>query len=353
MANPNKIQYLRYQDIQIPDTELKAKFDEYIISSNYAAAIKLLVDNDVQLKGKVFVADAINTIMSGISILQEKYSTNVTDKLTSLYNEFVELIDNIKFVGEWNQDSIYFPYNFVSSDKEVYMCIKQSEIGTELSNAEYWVKVGLKGEVGSDGFDVTLKYTWSGTNTYEKNDLVVHKNDLYVALKQNIGIEPGTDETAWLLFINIDRLGIHVGPNSPTILIDNRIWVETATEPNGAVISGTLKRYDEQSGTWEIMHPLTSIDCVHGADKYKQKSAIINLSINPTDWIENIYTYTYTSTLENCIVNVFPAFDKEGIGNKLKSDFYDSLSLSIIDNQIKLSTTSNTKQPLDLKIQII
>ena len=57
MANPNNLPYLRYQDIQIPDVQLRTQFQQFFQTGNYVEAISILSGNAAQLQGKAFIAN--------------------------------------------------------------------------------------------------------------------------------------------------------------------------------------------------------------------------------------------------------------------------------------------------------
>ena len=96
MPNPNTLDWLHYQDIQIPDVVLCQQFRQYIQVGNYDQALLLLIENADQLQGKAYIAEVINTIIEGIVNLEERYNTGVTEYLSNLETQFETLINNFK-----------------------------------------------------------------------------------------------------------------------------------------------------------------------------------------------------------------------------------------------------------------
>lgn len=233
MANPNTIPWIHYQDLQSSDISTQQLFDQYIQYGQFSEALVLL-RNSPNLNGKSFVANAINTIVNGISFLEEKTTEGVNNYLSNLLIQQQDLINNFKNLNLYNNSQIYHPYNFVSYNNQIYMCYKQTTAGINPTNDSYWVYLGLRGESGTPGLDVIIQGEWNNSTTYNPNDIVTYNGILYVAINQNTNSEPGTNND-WEVFIQFNKGKIYVGVNGPENPIQNDIWLRTYISPENYV----------------------------------------------------------------------------------------------------------------------
>lgn len=353
MPNPNTLPYYHYQDIQIPDVALQTQFMQYVKNGQYTEALSLLTTNATQLWGKSYIADTINTIMSGVLELEDYFHSGVTLFLTNLSNQYNTLISNFKMAGTWNSSSNYIPYNFVFYNQELYMCI-QENTNTIPTNTSYWLYLGLQGKQGVPGINVNMKYTWKASNNYQTNDLVVYNNNVYVALVANSGVTPGTDENTWLLFWASEEGQIYVGLTAPTMPIQNTIWMQTVSDPltanasDGAII-GQLKYYNTDIDDWDEMYPNTVFTLVDDYNNYTNTAFFISIDIQPNEWVNNTYTYSSSLLTTNTIVNIFPQSDI----SEAQYLLYNQLTLNISAQNIVLNIPSSPTLniPIIIKIQ--
>lgn len=356
MPNPNSIPYLRYQDIQIPDVQLRTQFQQYFQTGNYAEAIGVLNGNVAQLQGKAFIANTINTITSALLILENYYYEGVTVYLSNLAMQYQTMINNFRKRSNWIGTIQYTPYNFVVYNNNIYMCIQEPPIGTIPTNETYWLFLGLMGPDGKPGVNVVMEYEWEPTTSYQKNDLVVYNGLIYVALKDNTGIVPGTDvaNNTWLVFIMFDKGQIYVGPNPPTALNDNTIWFKTNSDPSTATttnpIIGEFQRYYFDTAIWDEMYPNTVFNWVEGYSDYTPVAENFQFNILRTEWVNNQWTFEYDKLTEQSLVDVLP----NGVLTSTQKILYDSLSINIVNNTITLTASigPNTNLPIQIKILV-
>lgn len=349
MANPNTIDWLHYQDIQISDVDLRNRFNSYVTGADYTQALALLRNNDEQLKGKKFVANTINKIVTGILYLEKEFDTSVYVYLTDLAKKYMELIANFKKQGHWVRDVQYIPYNFVIYQDEIYMCLSTPPVGTLPTNENYWLKIGLLGEVGSPSVEVAMRYAWKENTQYVVNDVVAYHGDLYVAIAPNINIEPTSDETKWTLFLLTNRSRIVVSNNEPDILLKNTVWFKTNVDPlvhSEQPISGQFYRYNTVDG-WEEMYPTTLFTQLIDRQDYLGKEKQFLLNILPLDWVANPdgkYEYTVRQGViyNNSFIFILP------VANMSEEEYilYSKLNISITGDNIVL--ISQTKPDIEI-----
>lgn len=359
MANPNTIDWLHYQDIQIPDVEIRKQFNLYISNGQYVEAIGLLNNNKDQLKGKAFIAETINKIVTGLLFLENKFDTEVYVFLSDLAKQYMMLIDNFKKQGSWVATTQYIPYNFVVYNAEIYMCIGNPPVGTTPTNATYWIKIGLQGEVGQNGVDVNMRYAWQSNRQYAVNDVVAFNGVLYVAIAPNTNSDPATNPSKWTVFLSPVKGGIIVSNIQPSGQPQDAIWFETQSDPkiySASPILGKFYRYNTGLG-WEEMYPMTIFSMVEGRELYRKKMVEIqhtllssNWQIQPPTQFESAKYYSYfhsTYITNNSIVKIFPSQNL----SKKEFVFYSGLNITVSLGQIRFE--SNVRPSQDEEIDLI
>lgn len=355
MANPNTISWLHYQDVQIPDVSLRQNFNNYMINGQYVEAIELLQNNSEQLNGKAFIAETITKIITGVLDLQGRFNTGVNLYLSNLASQYMVMIDNLRKKGQWNAIVQYRPYNFVVYQEELYMAIQNVPIGTLPTDNNYWLKLGLRGIDGVPGTDIIMRYEWQSNRQYEPNDVVAYGGNLYIALKTNTGIVPGSDETTWLTFLLVSEGKINVGMNPPDIQIENTIWFKTDSDPLQATdttpIMGQFYRYT-RNNQWEEMYPLTIFTLVDGREVFAPIAFVVDLTINSDQWNYSggIYSFAYANQLilETSNIEVYIGRQMTDAQYKL----YSSLFLTVMQGKIEFTTILQPTVSIYMKVKI-
>lgn len=359
MANPNTIDWLHYQDIQIPDVEIRKQFNLYISNGQYVEAIGLLNKNKDQLKGKAFIAETINKIVTGLLFLENKFDTGVYIFLSDLAKQYMMLIDSFKKQGTWVATTQYIPYNFVVYNAEIYMCIDSPPVGTEPTNATYWIKIGLQGEVGQNGVDVNMRYAWQSNRQYVVNDVVSFNGVLYVAIAPNTNSEPATSPNKWTVFLAAIKGGIIVSNVEPSEPSQDTIWFKTQSDPkiySAVPIMGKFHRYSKNFG-WEEMYPMTIFSMVDGNELYQKKVVEIQHTLLSNSWqvqpptqfeSTKYYSYFHSSYItNNSTIKIFPSQNL----SKKELVFYSELNITVSLGQIRFE--SNIVPTQDEEIDLI
>lgn len=353
MPNPNTLNWLHYQDIQIPDVELRQQFIQYYKNGQFNEALLLLTNNADQLEGKAFIANSINTIITGLLALENYYYEGVTVYLSNLAMQYQTLINNFRKRSNWLNSVQYTPYNFVAYNNDIYMCFQQPPVGTLPTNTTYWIYLGLKGIDGQPGVNVTMEYNWVQTTPYQMNDLVVYNNNIYVALKDNTGVIPGTDEDTWLVFIQFAKGQIYIGTEAPNVLNNNVVWFQTQTDPSQATdttpIIGQFQRYLADYSSWDPMYPNTVFNWVENYQNYAQPLFVDTITIQTSDWVSNQFTYTYDKLTEQSVVDILP----NGAMSTAQQDIYNNLSMTISGTTITLTSGVTPTTSITIRIRII
>lgn len=354
MANPNTIDWIHYQDIQIPDVEIRKQFNLYISNGQYVEAIRLLNNNKDQLKGKAFIAETINKIVTGLLFLENKFDTGVYIFLSDLAKQYMMLIDNFKKQGTWVASIKYIPYNFVVYNAEIYMCIGNPPVGIAPTNTTYWIKIGLQGEAGQNGVDANMRYAWQSDRQYAVNDVVAFNGVLYVAIAPNTNSEPATNPNKWTVFLATIKGGIIVSNIEPSEPSQDTIWFKTQSDPkiySTAPIMGKFHRYIKNFG-WEEMYPMTIFSMLIDREDYRPKLTEVVQNILPSNWAinEGKYKYTFNSTkiTNESNVRIF----KGQFKSREEMAIYSNLSMTVSTGNILFACPFKPTKSIEIIITI-
>lgn len=351
MANPNSLfPWLKYQDIQIADTALREQFESYMDAGNYSQALRLLSDNQLQFQGKAWIGDSINTLVHGIVTLESLYDDNVIKFLTNLSETLQGLVDNYRNIGTWIVGNEYKELNFVAYNNEMYMALQDVPVNTPITDTNYWLYIGLRGDQGVSGVNVCQQYDYLSGKTYNINDLVVYQGQIYVALKSNTNILPTTEDT-WLLYERVIKATIHVSNVAPTEnLVNGKIWFKTQSDPYthtaDTPIIGAFMTY--QDGNWEEMYPDTIFDWVD-KDQYREVGFNFQTVIQVSDWNNLSVDIANNHITADSIVNIAPQSDM----NNTQWNEYNKLeSVSIDNGKITITTSAQITENLPIKVLV-
>lgn len=352
MANPNSLfPWLKYQDIQIADIALRTQFESYMSVGNYSQALRLLSDNQSQLQGKAWIGDSINTLVNGIITLESLYNDNVIKFLSDLSETLQSLVDNYRNVGTWIVGNEYKELNFVAYDNEMYMALQDVPSNTPITDTNYWLYVGLRGEQGAAGVNVRQQYDYSSGKVYNINDLIVYQGQIYVALKSNTNVLPTNSDT-WLLYERVVKAIIYVSNVAPTEeLINGKIWFKTQSDPYTHLadtpIIGTFMMY--QNGTWKEMYPDTIFDWVEDKDQYREVGFEFQVTIQTNEWNNLSVDVSNNHITIDSIVNVMP---QSNMSNTQWVEYNKLESVTVANGKITITANSQITQSLPIKILV-
>lgn len=354
MPNPNTITTIRHQDIQIDDVNLRTQFENMVQVGQYQQALDLLTTNAQQLQGKAYIANLINTIITGILTLENYYNTGVTIYLSNLAVQFQTMINNFLNRGLWNDTTEYVERNFVVYNDDVYMALQDVPVGTLPTNTTYWLFLGLQGLDGAPGTDVVMRYNWNSSTIYQPNDLVVYNDAIWVNLVSSSGpnTDPINNPSSWLLFMQPEAKGIHVGINPPDDPINNSVWFQTTidplAQPTGTNIVGVFNRYIQSSAQWEPMYPRTVFQLVNDRGDYIPLMYYEERTITVAEWVNNQYTFSNPYIGADSVVNIFPVIPISSQAYRT----YNLMKISISGTTVTLSVTEAPTVDLSIRVKI-
>ena len=127
----------RWQDISISDANLKAEFITRFFNGDYLSAFRIVEDNP-QLNRKAFLENTLNEIANLLSLLQNNFQNNVIDFLATQLSNFNHLINEFKLRQEWDSQTTYEIYNFITRDDRLILNVtewcKKEECWNRASN---------------------------------------------------------------------------------------------------------------------------------------------------------------------------------------------------------------------------
>lgn len=216
----------KVQDINITNSIIKNQFSN-IFQYNIQTAFSLLEDSS--LNNKKFIANIFNQISSYLINLQSNSGKEEYENyLMSNLEYFQNLIDNFKYIGEYNSSVQYQRYNFVTYNNKIYMYINPSSSSFIPTNGTYWVRMDIDGEKGAYGIGLNLKGVWENNISYNPLDCVFYGDSIWVSIQQGINIVPPNNEY-WEEIIRFPYTSFYINSNE----IDSQdrykglIWIKT------------------------------------------------------------------------------------------------------------------------------
>lgn len=250
----------RVQDITISDSSLITEYVNYFLNGDYNSAFSLL--NDSQLDNKKMIATVMNNISSMLLQLENNFQNNVIDYLQSELNIFQNVINNYKFIGDYNSSVVYRIYNYVLYNNKHYMYINNTPSSNKIpTNTNYWVEIDLTGEQGSPSFGLNFRYNWQSNFNYSVYDVVYYNDCLWVAFQDNYNVVPSEESASQTATLIIDEI------------------VESTSNFGGGII--TASAIDE-NGILDTSNLIYSNDAWQVLLKFKRSSIYCNSS-SPID----------------------------------------------------------------------
>ena len=216
---------MKYQDIQVNDIALQSQFAAYWMQGNYTEALNLL-ENNGQLNSKAFVAEVMLKIGESLSIIENYYAQDFENALSldlTLFNASVNEFRNRK---QWESETAYKIGNAVEYNNNAYVRI-QDNTNQLPTDTNYWAElIGLQGDKGAPGIEVNYRGQWMSTQTYNKNDIVIYGDYLWVSLRDNVTTMPSIISNVWYIFLPFPKEKIFVSREQPANIYDGLIWAK-------------------------------------------------------------------------------------------------------------------------------
>ncbi|UWF83762.1 MAG: hypothetical protein [Bacteriophage sp.] len=216
---------IKWQDLALKNENLRQQFMQYFREGYYSQALALITNN-ADIDSETVRPEVFNMINTSLTYLQNLYYNSVEVVLSEDEQQFQYMINNFIKKKEFSATEIYVPYNFVVYNEQIYICIKETTAGILPTNTDYWLLIGLKGEIGATAIDTTLRYKWDYKITYSPKNVVTYNNVLYVAKNRNNNSQPDINPEDWEVFMTIPRAKIIVSATEPNpdALVEGGQW---------------------------------------------------------------------------------------------------------------------------------
>lgn len=213
------------KDLGVNDKQLKDDFYDKFENGNIREA-KEIVSNNNSLNFEIINSENINNIIDRIIYLEKIYGVSTTDMFNKDFEIYQEGINNLIYLGDYNNTKKYKVNNIVKDGEYYYFCKKEPNVGTPTNNDEYWVELRLKGDIAPYDMAVIYRGKWKSNINYKKYDMVVSNNKIYVAKINNIGANPETEIDKWEEQLKIDRNIVFITESEPSSIKEGNLWFQ-------------------------------------------------------------------------------------------------------------------------------
>ncbi len=213
------------KDLGINDEKLKEDFYKKFENGNIRDAQEIISNNN-NLKFEIINSENINNIINKIIYLEKIYGVSTTDMFNNDFKIYQNGINNLIYLGEYNNRTQYKINNIIKYENYFYFCKKEPEIGTLPNNETNWVKLKLKGETAPEDMGVHYKGKWKLNINYKKYDMVILNNKIYIAKINNIGANPESSIDKWEEQLKINKDVIFITQREPENIKEGNLWLQ-------------------------------------------------------------------------------------------------------------------------------
>lgn len=219
-------------DVNTSDGPLLTQYQNAMNAGDFATARAVLAQIP-NSNNKILDSVKMNTLFDTTVALERFYQTDIENYINTKQQEWEALValftDNFAYVGPYQQGKQYKQNNMVSAinattgDTNIYIAIQDNM--AELSDANSWRVLTIKGTPGLSGEGLTFMGSWDSTVAYNVKDVVTHNNELWSALQANTNQEPGVATEFWQSYGNFPVTTIKVSQDKPTLSVGD-FWFQ-------------------------------------------------------------------------------------------------------------------------------
>lgn len=270
---------------------------------------------------KIIKATDLNKISQALQAIERFFLTDIQPYIENQQESWLNTINQFSYQGVWASGTTYVQNNIVqytmSGLQLLFLAVQNPPVGTSPNNTTYWRVLTIQGQQGGSGPGLTYMQEWNSSTTYNQNDAVTYSGGLWMALQQNINIEPGSNEQFWKLIIPIITTTYPIQSVQPTNQVLGDLWFNTQDNPTKYYYLETLENpatasqitygyeaYDDEGNPIVGANPIpTSLTVTTNPNKM---SYIVGDSFDPTGMVVTVIysngsqvpvtSYTYTPT---------------------------------------------------------
>lgn len=227
---PDEIQtFVTMLNMTIADATSINGYQQAMRDGNYSLAQQYFsqIPNGTQ---KMLDANKINSLMETCIAIQRFYESDIEPYLNNKQNEWEGIINTFKYLGDYSNSISYKKNNFVTSNinnyQQLFLCILDAPIGTNVNNTIYWRPLTLRGAQGESGATLSFRYTWDSSQNYYPQDVVAYNNMVWCAKLQNVNQTPSTTSQYWDLLYTASQEIYPFSTTTPSFTESGSLWFE-------------------------------------------------------------------------------------------------------------------------------
>lgn len=253
-------------NILASDGLLIAQYQAALQAGNITQANQILAQIP-QGTQKIITATDLNKLTQAIQAVERFYKTDVKPYIQSQQESWLNIINQFSYEGVWSNGTSYVTNNIVSYTTGgltlLFIATSIPPIGTAPTNTQYWRLLTIQGQPGTSGNGLSYRQEWNGTVQYNVNDSVTYDGILWMALRVNRNIQPGTDSSYWKNVMKLEATTYPIQDTEPTNLQVGGLWFNTSNNPT--------KYYYLES----LTNPAEANEIVYGQEAYDSLGNLI------------------------------------------------------------------------------
>lgn len=253
-------------NILASDGLLITQYQAALQAGNTAQANQILTQIP-QGTQKIITATDLNKLTQAIQAVERFYKTDVEPYIQSRQEGWLNIINQFSYKGVWSNGTSYVTNNIVSYTTGgltlLFIATSNPPIGTAPTNTQYWRLLTIQGQPGVSGDGLSYRQEWNNAVQYNVNDSVTYDGILWMALRVNRNIQPGTDSSYWKNVMSLEATSYPIQDTEPTNLQVGGLWFNTSNNPT--------KYYYLES----LTNPAEANEIVYGQEAYDSLGNLI------------------------------------------------------------------------------
>lgn len=253
-------------NILASDGPLITQYQTALQAGNIAQANQILAQIP-QGTQKIITATDLNKLTQAIQAIERFYKTDVKPYIQSQQESWLNIINQFSYEGVWSNGTSYVTNNIVSYITGgltlLFIATSNPPIGTAPTNTQYWRLLTIQGQPGESGDGLSYRQEWNNAVQYNVNDSVTYDGILWMALRVNRNIQPGTDSSYWKNVMSLEATSYPIQDTEPINQSAGSLWFNTQNNPTNYIYLQPLS------------NPATASDIANGKQAYDENGNLI------------------------------------------------------------------------------
>lgn len=216
---------------------------------------------------KIITATDLNKLTQAIQAIERFYKTDVKPYIQSQQESWLNIINQFSYKGVWSNGTSYVTNNIVSYIAGgltlLFVATSTPPIGSPPTNTQYWRLLTIQGQPGESGDGLSYRQEWNNAVQYNVNDSVTYDGILWMALRVNRNIQPGTDSSYWKNVMSLEATSYPIQDTEPINQSAGSLWFNTQNNPTNYIYLQPLS------------NPATASDIANGKQAYDENGNLI------------------------------------------------------------------------------